>query len=121
MKYLVTDDSKMARKMIIKAIREVIGSDDDIIEATNGSDAIDLYKKNSPDICFMDLTMPVMDGFEATLAINSYDNKAKIIIVSADIQEGSMQKAKDNGALGFIKKPINTDNLKSMLDKLGLI
>ena len=65
--------------------------------------------------------MPVLDGFQATLLIKQYDNNAKIIIVSADIQEGSMTKAKENGAMGFIKKPINFDNLKSMLDTLDLI
>jgi len=121
MKYLVTDDSRMARKMIIKSIQEIINDEDVIIQATNGEEAVSIYKEEQPDICFMDLTMPVMDGFEATLLINNYDKKAKIIIVSADIQEGSMQKAKENGALGFIKKPINPENLKSMLVKLELI
>ncbi len=121
MKYLVTDDSRMARKMIIKAMQEIINDEDEIIQATNGKEAVLLYKEQTPDICFMDLTMPVMDGFEATLAINEYDSKAKVIIVSADIQKGSMEKAKENGALGFIKKPINPENFKNMLDKLGLI
>jgi len=121
MKYLVTDDSRMARKMMIKSIREIIGENDEIIEATNGLEAIDKYKEVSPDICFMDLTMPEMDGFDATLTICNYDKNAKIIIVSADIQEGSMNKAKENGAMGFIKKPINNENLQTMLKKLGLI
>lgn len=121
MKYLVTDDSRMARKMMMKSIREIIGENDEILEATNGLEALDKYKEFTPDICFMDLTMPEMDGFDATLNICNYDNKAKIIIVSADIQEGSMKKAKENGAIGFIKKPINNDNLETMLKKLGLI
>mgnify|MGYP002636040040 CR=1 FL=1 len=121
MKILVTDDSKMARKMIIKSILDVIGESDEIIQATNGEEAITLYKEHNPDICFMDLTMPVMNGFEATLEIKKYNKEAKIIIVSADIQEGSIQKAKENGAIGFIKKPINQDNLKKMLKKLDLI
>ena len=121
MKILVTDDSKMARKMIIKSITETIKKSDEIIQATNGEEAVSMYKEQNPDICFMDLTMPIMDGFEATKAIIEYDKNAKIIIVSADIQEGSMQKAKNEGALGFIKKPINPENLKSMLVQLGLI
>jgi len=121
MKYLVTDDSKMARKMIIKSIQDIINEEDEIIQATNGEEAVSMYKEENPDISFMDLTMPIMDGFEATLAIKSFDPDAKIIIVSADIQEGSMKKAKENGALGFIKKPINPDNLKNMLIKLGLL
>jgi len=53
-----------------------------------------------------------MDGFEAIKEICTFDPNAKIIVISADIQELSMKKAKDNGAIGFIKKPISQDNLK---------
>ena len=58
---------------------------------------------------------------EAIKEIKSYDKDAKIIIVSADIQEFSKQKARENGAMGFINKPINKDTISMMLNKLGLI
>lgn len=121
MKYLVTDDSKMARKMMIKSLKSLISDVDEVFEACNGEEAVEQYKIHSPKICFMDLTMPVMDGFEAVKQICEFDNDAKIIIVSADIQEASKQRAKDNGAIGFIKKPISEENLSSMLNQLGLI
>ncbi len=121
MKYLVIDDSKMARKMLIKALKELIQNDVEIIEATNGEEAVELYRLHQPRICFMDLTMPVMDGFDAVKKICDYDNQAKIIVVSADIQEGSKQRSHENGAIGFIKKPINSDNLSTMLKQLELI
>lgn len=121
MKYLLTDDSKMARKMTIKSLEDLIKEEDEILEASNGLEAFELYKLHKPEICFMDLTMPVMDGFEAIKEICDYDKNAKIIIVSADIQELSKQKAKENGAMGFINKPINKDSLSLVLTKLGLI
>lgn len=121
MKYLITDDSRMARKMLIKSLRDLINEEDEIIEATNGLEAVAAYKEHTPKICFMDLTMPIMDGFEAVLNICQYDSKAQIIIISADIQEGSINKARENGAIGFIKKPINQKNLSEMLKKLRLI
>jgi len=121
MKYLVVDDSKMARRMTIKSLKSLINEDDEVIQAENGQEAVELYKEHQPSLCLMDLTMPIMDGFEATQSIIKYDANAKIIIVSADIQESSMEKSKQNGAKGFIKKPINQDNLESMLKKLGLI
>ncbi|RXK01692.1 response regulator [Arcobacter sp. CECT 8989] len=121
MKYLVVDDSKMARRMTIKSLKSLINEEDEVIQAENGQEAIAFYKEHQPSLCLMDLTMPVMDGFEATQSIIKYDANAKIIIVSADIQESSMEKSKQNGAKGFIKKPINQDNLESMLKKLGLI
>lgn len=119
MKYLVTDDSKIARKMLIKSLEDLINPEDEIIEASNGEEAIEIYKNYLPTICFMDLTMPIIDGFIATKEIYDFDKKAKIIIVSADIQELSKQKAKENGAIGFINKPINKDNLRLMLTQLG--
>ncbi|RXK06605.1 response regulator [Halarcobacter bivalviorum] len=121
MKYLVVDDSKMARKMTIKSLQSLINEDDEIIQAENGQEAVELYKEHQPNLCLMDLTMPIMDGFEATLNIRLFDNDAKIIIISADIQETSMEKSKQNGAIGFIKKPVNNANLEAMLKKLGLI
>lgn len=121
MKYLVVDDSKMARRMTIKSLKSLINEEDEVIQAENGQEALELYKEHQPSLCLMDLTMPVMDGFEATQSIVKHDSNAKIIIVSADIQESSMEKSKQNGAKGFIKKPINQDNLESMLKKLGLI
>ena len=119
--YLVVDDSRMARKMAVKNLSLVINDHSSIIEAQNGQEAVDLYKQHKPTICFMDLTMPIMDGFTAIQEICNYDKSAKIIVVSADIQEISMQRAKENGAIGFIKKPINQENLQSMLSTLGLI
>jgi len=121
MRLLVVDDSKLARKMMIKAIKEAIGSSNEIIEATNGEEAVSMYKEHKPDICFMDLTMPDMDGFEATLKILEHDKDAKVIIASADVQSGSMEKANSNGALGFINKPANPENVKNMLKTLSLI
>ncbi len=119
--YLVVDDSKMARKMAVKNLKLIVGENVKIREAQDGVEAVNCYKENKPAICFMDLTMPVMDGFEAIKQICTFDSDAKIIVISADIQELSMQKAKENGAIGFIKKPINQENLTKMLTALGLI
>ena len=121
MKYLVVDDSKLARKMTIKNIKEIITSDVEILEAKDGQEAVEIYKEHSPLLCFMDLTMPIMDGFEATKEICEYDQNAKIIVITADIQELAMQKAKDSGALGFINKPVDQNKLKNVLEKLELL
>ncbi len=121
MKYLITDDSRMARKMVNKILQEFVGTDVEIIQATNGQEAVEAYKKYKPDLCFMDLTMPVMNGFEATLAITTFDSNAKIMVVSADVQQGALDKAKENGAIGFINKPINFEKMQGILSKLGHI
>lgn len=118
MKILVTDDSKMARKMVIKTLNDSTKKDLEIFEAQNGQEALDLYKQHSPKIVFLDLTMPVMDGFVALEKIKEFDKNAKVIIISADIQKLSMDKALALGAFNFIKKPVDTAKMQQILKKL---
>lgn len=119
MKILIADDSKMARKIVIKTLNEAITFDKTILEATNGQEALELYKLHKPSIIFLDLTMPVMDGFEALEKIKEFDNDAKVVVVSADIQKTSMDKVRKLGAIDFIKKPINKDKIEHLLNKIS--
>jgi len=119
MKVLVTDDSKMARKMVIKILKDILKEDVEIHEAQNGLEALDLYKQILPKIVFLDLTMPVMDGFEALKKIKEFDNEAKVVIISADIQKLSIEKASQLGAFNFIKKPIDLAKMEQILNKIN--
>ncbi|QKF67006.1 two-component system response regulator [Arcobacter venerupis] len=119
MKILVTDDSKMARKMVIKTLRDVIGDNVEILEAQDGQEALNTYKEHLPKLVFMDLTMPIMDGFEALEKIKKFDKNAKVIIVSADIQKLSMEKASQLGAFNFIKKPIDLEKMQQILKRIN--
>ena len=119
MKILVTDDSKMARKMVIKTLTENIEGDLEIFEAQNGQEALDLYKEISPKIVFIDLTMPIMDGFTALEKIKEFDATAKVVVISADIQKLSMDRVLQLGAFNFIKKPIDSAKMKQIFEKLN--
>lgn len=119
MKVLVADDSKMARKMLMKIFsvcRE--GCEDEVLQAENGEEAVNLYKENSFDVVFLDLTMPVMDGFHALKEMKAYDENAKVVVVSADIQQGSMTQVREDGAIDFVKKPISEEKMKQILEKI---
>ncbi|MFY4844084.1 response regulator [Aliarcobacter butzleri] len=118
MKVLVTDDSKMARKMVVRSLEESTIKDLEIFEAQNGQEAIDLYKEISPEIVFLDLTMPIMDGFEALKRIKEIDENAKVVIISADIQKLSMDRVREFGAFNFIKKPIDSLKMQQILEKI---
>jgi len=120
MNYLVVDDSNMARKMSRKVLQNIVNENDEIILAVNGLDGVEKYKEHKPVLVFMDLTMPVMDGFEAIKNIKEFDENAKIVVVSADIQKGAMDKARENGAIGFIKKPVDSEKAKSIIDNLDI-
>lgn len=119
MKILVTDDSKMARKMVIKILNDVLNENVEVFEGQNGQEAFDLYKKHLPEIVFLDLTMPVMNGFEALSKIKEFDKNAKVVIISADIQKLSMDKALQLGAFNFIKKPIDLEKMQQILGKIN--
>ena len=77
---MIVDDAAFMRlnlRNILKDSYEIVG------EAKNGLEAVEMYKKLSPDIVTMDITMPVMDGLEAIRAIKAYDPDSKIIVCSA--------------------------------------
>ena len=121
MKILVTDDSKMARKMVVKILKDLLKEDVEIHEAQNGLEALELYKQLLPKIVFLDLTMPIMDGFEALEKIKEYNKDAKVVIISADIQKHSMDKVLQLGAFDFIKKPIDSIKMKQIFKKINNI
>ena len=118
MKLLVVDDSRMARRMIIKTLNELVNDDDLIIEGVNGQEAVSLYKEHKPSLVFLDLTMPVMDGFEALDKIKEFDQNACVVVVSADIQKISMDKVRFAGAIDFVKKPIDSRKMEQIFQKL---
>ncbi|GAH59644.1 unnamed protein product, partial [marine sediment metagenome] len=81
-KVLIVDDAQFTRNMLKNIINkieqiEVIG------EASNGVEAISLYKKLNPDLVTMDLVMPEKGGIEATEEILKLNSKALIVVVSA--------------------------------------
>ena len=118
MKVLVTYDSKMARKMVVRSLEESTIKNLEIFEAQNGQEAIDLYKEISPKIVFLDLTMPIMDGFEALKRIKEIDENAKVVIISAAIQKLSVDRVRELGAFNFIKKPIDSLKMQQILEKI---
>jgi len=114
MKILVTDDSRLARSAIKKTLKEEFGEDNEIIEAENGQIAVEKYKENMPELVFLDLTMPVMDGFEALKQIKAIHNKANIVVVSADVQEIAVGKVMSDGAIMHVQKPINPKKMQEI-------
>ncbi len=117
MKILVVDDSSFSRKMIIRTIPEHIRKSSEIIEAENGKEAVEKYEEFKPDIVFLDLTMPVMDGFEALYHIRSKHPDAKVIVISADVQQQAVREVMELGAKAFIKKPISPEKMKEIFEK----
>ena len=117
MKYLVTDDSKLARLSLIKSLKSQI-PEAEIFQAENGLVAIEIMKQEKVDIIFLDLTMPELDGYKALPKLLALNDKAKIVVVSADIQKKARERVISLGAQLHVQKPINADKMQEIL---GLI
>lgn len=115
-KVLVVDDSITVHKLMKKYLE----SAGHIICATakNGQQAVDLYSQHHPDVVFMDITMPVMDGIGALGEIKRKDPKARIIMLSAMGDEEILDEAKKLGATMFLQKPFDANKLIKALDNL---
>jgi CheY-like chemotaxis protein len=118
MKYLVVDDSLLARKSLIKSLKKNI-EDLNIFSATNGQEAIDLMKKEEINIIFLDLTMPIMDGYETLPELLKINQNAKVVIISADVQVKAREKVIELGAKLHVKKPIDDEKMKEIIKILG--
>ncbi len=117
MKILVVDDSKLARSILIKTLNE-IEPGAEVMQAENGLIAVELYKEHAPSVVFLDLTMPVMDGYEALKQIIAFNPKAQVVIVSADIQAQAQSMVLEIGAKMMVPKPINSEKMASIFQQL---
>ncbi|WP_019614129.1 response regulator [Psychromonas ossibalaenae] len=115
---LICDDSKLARKSIARSLPK--DWDITISFAENGALGIDAIREGKGDIVFLDLNMPVMDGYEVLEAICKEDLPAIVIVISGDIQPEAHKKVREMGAIDFIQKPINQEVLTTLLASYGI-
>ena len=116
---LVVDDSVMSRKLVIKALPPEW--DVEITQAGNGQEALDGYRSGKAHVMFLDLTMPVMDGYEVLETLKREGLNAFVIVISADVQPKAQERVKELGAIAFLKKPVKTDEVKQVLREYGIL
>lgn len=114
---LVVDDSAMARKMLIKSLPA--HWEMEITQASNGVEAVEAYRAGKAEIMFLDLTMPIMDGYQVLETLRQEDMNSLVIVVSADIQPIAQQRVKSLGAIAFVKKPVSPEVIESVLKDYG--
>ena len=113
---LISDDSKITR-MMIKEILTSCGFTT-FFEASNGDDAIDLYKTHTPVMVTLDLTMGTCNGIEVLKKIKEVDQDAKVIMVSSTSQDIVVKDAIKNGAGGYVVKPFTFEQVTSAVEKI---
>ena len=116
LKVLICDDSMLMRKKLKDSLT-LCGSFD-ILEATDGQKAVDMYKENNPDLVFMDIVMPVKDGIQAVSEIKAFDEKAKIVMASSSGTKEHLKKAIKAGAIDFIQKPWEQEQITKIVNNV---
>lgn len=115
----VVDDSALSRKLMIKSLPAEW--DVDITQASNGIEALEAYRAGRAHVMFLDLTMPVMDGYQVLEILKNEGLNAMVIVVSADIQPMAQERVLALGAMAFIKKPVDTSKVRTILADFGIL
>ena len=115
-KILIVDDSAAARMFLKACIPTEHGYL--LFEATDGEDAVSKYREVRPDITFLDLTMPELDGYGVLQKIRDINNDAVVVVLSSNIQKKSVERVKDAGAFDFIHKPPTNEKIHGVLEKI---
>lgn len=113
-KVLLVDDAKASRLIVGRLVKklghEVVG------EAGDGEQGVAMYKELNPDVVLSDIEMPVMNGYDMLKEIVEYDKDAKVVMVTSVVNAQFIRKILALGALDSVKKPINEDKMKKIIE-----
>jgi two-component system chemotaxis response regulator CheY len=113
-KILLVDDAAFMR-MMLKKIISLTGNE--LIEAVDGSDGVAKYKEHKPDLVFLDIVMPNVDGIECLKQIMAHDMGAKVIMCSSIGQQSVVNDAIKIGARDYIIKPFDAVKVLESVSK----
>lgn len=112
---LICDDSRMARNQLARCLPPEW--DVEVHFAEDGQHCLEVAHETPPDVIFLDLNMPVMDGYETLEEFRARDLDYDIIVVSGDIQPDAQSRVIGLGAIDFVKKPISKEQMLETLKK----
>lgn len=98
-------------------LKALIGKEYSLQRAINGREAVDMFKAEQPDLIFMDIKMPEMDGLEATRLIRQENSTIPIVALTAFAFEADKKAAFDAGCTDFMTKPFSSAELHKMINK----
>lgn len=115
---IICDDSSLARRQMARCLQ---GWNVEITQAEHGLEAMEAIRAGKGDLLFLDLNMPIMDGYQVLERIQRDDLPTMVLVVSGDIQPDAQKRVKAAGALDFIKKPIDRGVISQILHQYGLL
>jgi len=100
---LIADD----HRLFAEALEAILGADDRIEiagQASDGGEAVELARSLEPDIVLMDVSMPVLDGFEATREIRAESDDVQILMLTGSNSRADVDRSREVGASGYVTK-----------------
>ena len=117
---LIVDDSSVMRKIVGRSLRQAGLEILQLLEASNGSEALMLVKENSLDLILTDINMPLMDGLEFVRQLRRVESAQHIpvIMITTEAGEAHVVEALSLGASGYIRKPFTPEQIKERVISL---
>ena len=114
-KILLVEDNEMNRDMLSRRLER---KGFEVVMAVDGQAGVDMASSSNPDIILMDLSLPIIDGWEATRRIkaDSATQNIPVIALTAHAMAGDEEKAREAGCDDYDTKPVN---LNRLLEKIG--
>jgi two-component system nitrate/nitrite response regulator NarL len=103
LRVLIADD----HRLFAEALEAILGSDERIEvvgQASNGGQAVELARKLDPDVVLMDVSMPVLDGFEATREIRAGSEDVHVLMLTGSNSRADVDRSRAAGASGYVTK-----------------
>ena len=116
---LIVDDDPFIRKLVTTTLEDVAGFE--LLEAGNGREALDIAGRTRPELVFLDIDMPEVDGYEACRRLRERPetSEATIVMLTAAAGEEAEREAEEAGADLFLTKPFSPLELLRLVDELG--
>jgi two-component system chemotaxis response regulator CheY len=119
LKVLIVDDSSVMRKIVERALRQAGLNITEVLEASNGAEALAEVQKGSLDIILSDINMPVMDGLEflKSLATMECAKGVPVVMITTEGSEARVVEALSAGAKGYLRKPFTPEQVNAPQSK----
>jgi len=113
-KTLIVDDSSVMRKIVHRALRQAGIALSEVMEAANGSEALDILRHQPVDLVLSDINMPVMDGLEFVRQLRAESSMCSVpvLMITTEGSESHVMEAIACGARGFVRKPFTPEQMK---------
>lgn len=110
---LIVEDIELNIDLLVQILEE----DYNLLVAKDGAQGVALTEQSRPDLVLMDISLPILDGYEAARRIHKTFPALPIIGLSAHAMEGDAEKARDAGCTDYLTKPVDEDLLLKKLNE----